>query len=135
MVEDTLVGNVVFKDPLTPAMIEAGEALMHKLDEMGVPISAAFWFFDVEIPDWRFMFASTESGLVVQRKIREAIDQLQIDREIIPRDSIRVYATHDDLIRRLRRALHTGDGLSRIRLRRDYADGRYIEDALVYRAA
>jgi hypothetical protein len=139
MVEDALVGNVVFKEPLTPAMMDAGEALMRQLDQMAAPITVAFWFFDAEIAEWRFMFASPEvsvdGGRGVQRRVQEALDILHIAPDVIPRSSIRVFPIHDDLVRRLRTALHTGDDVKRIRLRRDYAEGRYVEDALVYRAA
>jgi hypothetical protein len=129
----------VLKEQLTPAMIDAGADLTAKLDEMGLPLSAAFWMFDVEISEWRLVFASPEMNTLgpheVYAKIGQAIDQLGAKAEALPFTFISLLSPDADLVRRLTTAIPTGPGVSRIRFRKNVANGRFIEDALIYRAA
>jgi hypothetical protein len=61
-------------------MIDAGAALTQKLDESGLPVTTALWFFDSEIVEWRLLFASPEMGSegprAVYRKIFAALSEL-----------------------------------------------------------
>ena len=55
-----MVENTVIKEQLTPEMIDAGARLTQQLDESGLPIQVAMWFFMPEINEWRLLFASPE---------------------------------------------------------------------------
>jgi hypothetical protein len=132
MVENTLV-----KEQLDSAMIDAGAALTEKLDELGVPTTAAFWFFISDINEWRLLFASPDVSAKGSRnfyeKIHLAIEQLGEKASAIPLLGVSVLDDHADLVQKLRTAVSTGPGTKRIRFSKNVADGRFIDDALIYR--
>lgn len=134
MVEDAMV-----KEQLTDTMADTGAALISKLDEMGLEITAAFWLFDSEVNEWKLHISAPEERekgpLVVLKKVFEALDTLGPDAVNMMRFSIGLLGSQSELVRRLRTALHTGPGIERIRFKKSVADGTYIEDALIYRAA
>jgi hypothetical protein len=131
--------NIVVKDQLTNEMIEAGADLTRKLDELGVPIDAALWFFSPEINEWRLLFASPELDVKgpreVYRKVHAAIEDLGEQSSTIPLSLISLLGPTADLLQLLRAAVHTGPGIHRIRFTRNMINGRFIEDAFVYRVA
>ena len=65
--------NAVVNDQLTDAMVETGAELTRKLDESGVPPSAALWLFTPEINEWRLVFASAEVSAHGPKKVYERI--------------------------------------------------------------
>ncbi|MGH7576054.1 MAG: hypothetical protein ACREM1_13130 [Longimicrobiales bacterium] len=127
------------KEQLTDAMIEGGAALTRKLDEMGVPVTTALWMFDAEINEWRLIFASpevSEVGLrLVLRKIDQAIDELGDAAAAVPYLAIDAMDADADLARRLRGAVRVDPEGKGVRVRRTVVNEKYIDDALVYRAA
>lgn len=129
--------NTVVKEQLTEAMIEAGEKLTHKLDELEVPTTAAFWFFDPEVNEWRLFFASPEAETSGPRqvygKIRDALAQLGKYSASVPFSSVGLLDTDADLIRLLRMTVNTGGTINRIRFSKNVINGHYIDDALIYR--
>ncbi len=131
--------GMVVKEQLTDAMIDAGAELTRKLDERGLSITAALWLFDPELGEWRLFFASPETGskgpLAVYAVIHEAIDELGDKATAAPMSVIGLLGTEAELVRRLRTAFHTGQDVRRIRLKKSVADGHFVEDALIYRAA
>jgi hypothetical protein len=62
-------------------MIQSGAELTAKLDQIGVPVVAALWFFVPEINEWRLLFASpevsTQEPRTVYEKIRRAVEELE----------------------------------------------------------
>ena len=129
--------NTVVKEYLTEAMIEAGAKLTAKLDEMGLPLAAAMWFFNPEINEWRLLFASTEVSeagpLSVYEKIQEARQALGDAVAAAPFAVIGLLDANQELVKRLRSALRTEGGVSRIRFTKNVVHGHFIEDALIYR--
>jgi hypothetical protein len=131
--------NTVVKEQLTDEMIEAGAALTQKLDDLGVQIPVAMWFFEPEINEWRLLFASpqvsAEGPQVVYRKIHEARQALGPEAERLPFSAIGLLATNHRLVQLLRSALRTGPGVSRVRFSKNVINGQFIDDALIYRNA
>ena len=130
--------NTVVKEYLTEEMIEAGEKLTAKLDEMGLPIAAAMWFFMAENNEWRLLFASSEVSTAgprsVYEKIQEARQALAEQVGAAPFSAIGLLDSNDQLVQLLRVALQTGGGgVSRIRFSKNVINGHFIEDALIYR--
>ena len=125
------------KEYLTEEMIEAGEALTAKLDEMGLPVAAALWFFRVEDNEWRLLFASSEVSTVgprsVYKRIQEAMQALGEKVEAVPFSAIGLLDANDQLVQLLRVALKTSGSVSRIRFSKNAINGHFIEDALIYR--
>ena len=130
MVEDAMVTEL-----LTEPLIEAGSALVSKLDEMGLPVQAALWLFDPEVNEWKLRISSKEArekgSLAIYPKIDEALEAIGPGEKDVPLLGINLIDPKSELIRRLR----TGPGIKRIRFKKNVADGTYIEDALIYRAA
>jgi hypothetical protein len=131
--------NTVVKEQLTDAMIEAGAHLTEKLDELGLPVPVAMWFFMPEINEWRLLFASpkvsTDGSLQVYKLIQEALKTLGGEAERIPLSAISLIDTNHELVQLLKIALQTGAGVSRVRFSRNVINGHFIEDALIYRSA
>ena len=129
--------NTVVKDQLTSAMVEAGAALARKLDEMGVATTAALWFFEPELNEWRLIFASSEVASrgprEIYEKIQLAIGQLKDKAAAVPLSAVVLMDSNADLIRLLRVALKTGSEMSEIRFSKNVINGHFIDDALIYR--
>lgn len=134
MVKDTLV---VLKEQLTPEMIEAGARLIEKLDESGVSVPLAMWFFDAEINEWRLLFSSPElsptGSLPVYEKIQEIRKALGARREDVPFSMIMVLPPYREPIRWFKDGPRIGPDLSWVRMKKEVVDGHYIDDALIYR--
>ena len=132
-----MVENTVVKEQLTDAMIDAGTELTQQLDRMGISTTAALWLFAPEINEWRLCLASPEVTVAgpraVYEKIWQALDQLKDKASAAPLSVIRVLDADDELVRLLRLAVRTGPGVSRLRFTKNAINGRYIEDALIYR--
>ncbi len=121
-------------------MIEAGAELTAKLDEVGLPITAALWLFTPELNEWRLLFASPEVNSAgprgVYEKIRQAVEALGTKGASVPLSIIGVLDAEADLARLLKVAIRTPEsGLGRIRFSKNVINGHFIDDALIYRAA
>jgi hypothetical protein len=118
-------------------MIEAGAELTRKLEEDGLPISAALWSFMPESNEWRLLFASSDVGSKGPREVYEtirlAISQLGPNAALVPLSTVSVLDDGADLVKVLRRLVRTGPGIARIRVSRNVINGHFIDDALVYR--
>lgn len=131
--------NGVVKEQLTPEMIDAGAVLTKSLDDLGLPVQAAFWLFDAEINEWRLVIASSDAATkgprAVYRSIQEAIDQLGASVAAVPFSAIRVVEPGAELVRLLGSAVRTGSGIVRVRFQKNVINGHFIDDALIYRTA
>jgi len=129
----------VVKEQLTAEMIEAGAELTQSLDDLGLPVQAAFWLFDPEINEWRLVIASSEAAArgprAVYGRIQEALDQLGAQASAAPFSAIRVVEPGAELVRLLGTAVRTGSGIGRIRFQKNVINGHFIDDALIYRSA
>jgi hypothetical protein len=131
--------NTVVKEQLTDEMIEAGAKLTQKLDELGLPILVAMWFFQSDINEWRLLFSSpllpAEGPRTVYEKIEEARKALGTQAERLPLSAIGLIGTNHQLVQLVRTGLPTGPGVSRVRFSKNVINGHFIDDALIYRSA
>jgi hypothetical protein len=131
--------NTVVKEQLSEEMIEAGARLTTKLDEMGLPMTAAMWFFEPEINEWRLLIASPKLSSTGPRDVYEAIQKarhaLGQEAAAVPMSVIGLIDANHELVQLLRTAMHTGGGVARVRFSRNVINGHFIEDALIYRIA
>lgn len=131
--------NTVVKEYLTDAMIEGGAEFTSRLDETALTATAAYWFFDTEINEWLFMVVSPEISTKgprwVYEQIYKALAKMGPKANVFPFAGIRILEPRADLPRALSATFHTGPEVRRIRLHKEVVDNRYVEDALVYRAA
>ena len=131
--------NTVVKEQLTDEMIEAGAQLTQKLDELGMEVSVALWFFISDINEWRLLFASprlsADGPIEVYKKVEEARKLLGVQAERLPLSEVGLIDTNSQLFQLLRMAVRTGPGIARIRFSKNVINGQFIDDALIYRIA
>jgi hypothetical protein len=128
--------EILVKESLTPEMVRVGEQIVRALDNSRWPVVSAFWLFDPEQNRWRLIIASPEVGLQGPRNayihIGKALQELHTG-EISLHD-ISVRSPDDKLVKIFASAVSTGPEMSGIRFSRNAIDGRYIEDAFIYRS-
>ena len=125
-----MVGTTLVKE-----WIEAGKRLTQALDEANFRFVASLWFYDPDTDDWRLIIASPlfdqEGPLGAYRAIQTVLDSLQ--QEDLRLSNISVVSPDHHLIKLLRVALKTGEGISGIRFTRNRIKDQFIEDAYIYR--
>ena len=117
--------------------MNAGAELTHRLDEANWPVVASFWYFVPEQNQWKLVFASprllSDGPALAYYKIRLASATL---REQFPSlKQIAVVSPDDEVVRALSLAVDTGWTISGIRFSHNTINGRFIEDAYLYRVA
>ena len=55
-----MASAALVKQDLTPEMIRAGAYLVRALDTANIPVTAAFWLYYGDDPDWRLRIVSPE---------------------------------------------------------------------------
>jgi hypothetical protein len=132
MAEEILVG-----DQLTGEMIECGKQLVLVLDKLHVLVKGAFWLL---LPDqrlWRLVIASPEVATsgpkAMYRKVAAAMKRIPTGVPTIGAKDISVVEYNDPIVQPLHNLLKTGPGLSGIRMSRSVVNGKWIEDAYLYR--
>jgi len=132
-----MVTEMVVKESLSDRMISAGSELIRRLDETGLVIPAALWFYDLESNDWRLIIASPDvhgKGLkTVYKDVQSVLRTTPEDQSIISLKDISVVDSSDPLVSLLKIGLRTGGGISGIRFSRNMINGTLIEDAYIYR--
>jgi hypothetical protein len=126
--------EILVKEPLTENMIADGAALTRKLDEWGWPMVAAFWYFETEANDWKLMISSAK----VNEGPRKAYELIGQALDALPGTSIKLHSTtlvapDHPLVRTLASAIQPGPDSMGIQIRRRSINGRYVEDAYLYR--
>jgi hypothetical protein len=125
MAEETLV-----KENLTAEMIRGGEALTQKLDALGWPVAAAFWYFETEANEWTLMIASPRVTIDGPLGAYEAVQQALtgLEKHFTSLEYIRLLAPEHALVQTMASALQAGARNAGIRVSRTAIDGHYIED-------
>jgi hypothetical protein len=128
--EETLV-----KENLDETMIQGGEALTRKLDELGWPVVAAFWYFERDENRWKLILASPRVSLDGPKKSYEAISSAlsTLHQHLTALQFITVVPPEHPLVKTLALVARTSSNISGMRLSRITVDGQYIEDAYLYR--
>jgi hypothetical protein len=131
-----MVTEMVAKESLSERMISAGTELTRRLDEAGLMVSAALWFFEPDSNYWRLIIASPDvltKGLkTIYKEVQSVLRSIPEDQSI-PLKDISVVDSNDPLISLLRIAIKIGDGISGTRFSRNMINGTLIEDSYIYR--
>lgn len=129
--------EVVVKQSLSEEMITAGAELTRRLDEARFIVLASLWFFTPETGGWRFVIGSpevrTRGPRWAYKKVQSVTSRMPNAQAKIPLKDITVIDSNDPLIKLLKVAIKTGDGLSGIRFTNNVINGTPIEDAYIYR--
>jgi len=126
---------------LRQELIDAGAALVRKLDESGLPPDAAFWFYFTDAQAWKLVLAEVKVGRdgpkEVYRRIQRLLGKEPKQFAALSLDDVTLVkpdALVVNLLRTaLRTSLRTGPGISGLRFSNNAIDGTVIEDAYIYR--
>jgi len=116
-------------------MIRGGDALTRKLDELGWPVVASFWFFERDENRWKLILASPQVDIKGPKKSYEAIsDALSaLHEHFTALQFITVVPPDHPLVKTLALATQAGSDITGTRISRNMINGQYIDDAYVYR--
>ncbi|HEY7460897.1 MAG TPA: hypothetical protein VIC59_03350 [Gemmatimonadota bacterium] len=125
------------KADLNEKMISAGAQLLKQLGRAGFPVGAAVWLYDGDADRWRLVVAphSRAQGFSVPgARLEEAIRSTPGGARIFTPGNVRALQDRSALARLLRRIVKTeSDGGEASRAPEGAIDGRYLEDAFIYR--
>ena len=129
--------DVVVKESLSEGMVRSGADLTRQLDEAGWPVTASLWLYDPDSNQWRLLLASPTVGTGGPRKayaaIQDVLSAASGDAAALALDDVGVLPDDDSLVQLLRAAMATGPGIAGTRFNRNVINGRFIEDAYIYR--
>ena len=132
-----MVTEMLVKESLSEQMICAGSDLIRRLDEAGLKVSGALWFYEPDSNDWRLIIVSPEvraKGVkTVYKEVQAVVRSIPVEQSIISLKDISVVDPNDPLISTLKIAVQTGDAISGIRFSRNMINGTLIEDSYIYR--
>jgi len=132
-----MVTEILVKESLSEQMISAGSDLIRRLDEAGLKVSGALWFYETDSNDWRLIIVSPDvraKGVkTVYEEVQSVVRATPGDQSIISLKDISVVDSDDSLISLLKIAIKTDNGISRIRFSRNMINGTLIEDSYIYR--
>ena len=119
---------------LTPEMILAGADFVRALDAANIPVTAAFWLYYGDEPDWRLRIVSPEveklGTLAFYRKLGEQMRAL--GRTELTSNNITAMSPDDRLVAALRKTLNV-PGIASLRYKGNVFNGIFFPDALIYR--
>lgn len=115
--------------------VEAGQRLLHHLDEALFKVSAAFWFFSSERQDWRLWIATPVVDEAGKRGAYLRLGDVlrAAEPELLMHPVVHLVSPKEKLIRSLRRIFGKTASVEGMRLGNNIVDGIFIEDAYVYR--
>ena len=127
--------DIVVKEVLTDEMKRDGAALTRALDEAGWPVVASFWYYESDDNFWKLMLASPRvstygPGEGYDAVIR-ALDALHESRKKLKH--ITVVEPNNAIVTALASEVQTGWTIVGKLHTARAIDGRYIDDAYLYR--
>ena len=115
--------------------LERGAEILEILENAGIKINVAFWFYSSEYEDWRLALASREfddAGLPeARRRLVNALSSANFGADKTP--PILLLPMADSTVRELRRIFGKARSVEGMRLGGQMVGHRFIEDAYVYR--
>jgi hypothetical protein len=115
---------------LVGSEVEGGRALLNALDEAGVPVRGAFWFYYPELDRWKLIVVSPDAERGARDLYLKAIDlKPALDLALVE------FTPPSSPIFKALSGLMRIDGASTVRMSQNMLNGVYVEDALIYRLA
>ena len=122
---------------LTDHMIEAGDAVVRRLDKAGLHPDAAFWLYFPEPRTWKLVLAEAkldqQGPRAIYGQIQEIMSAQGEESGGISLDSVTLAKPDAPIVSLLRSAIRTGTGIAGIRFTNNVINGTLIEDAYIYR--
>ena len=124
------------KDTLNSDMIDAGRALIEKLTNQNLQLTAALWFYFADPNIWRLILASqivkTKGPRAMYEKVQSVIRAASNEFPSLELSDITVVSPDDNLIIQFKSAIQIV-GISGVRFSNNTINGRVIEDAYIYK--
>lgn len=124
---------------LTKELIDAGAALVKKLDERGMAPDAAFWLFSPEDQTWKLLLSEVKLAQkgpkAAYSEIQKVLDKYAKELSDLRLDDLVLEKPDARIVELIRKAVRTGPGVTGIRFKNNVIDGTLIDDAYIYRAA
>lgn len=124
------------KDTLTLDMIDAGRALIEKLADQDLQLSAALWFYFAEQDNWKLILASqivkVQGPRAMYKKVQSAIHGSADELSNLELSDIAAVSPDETIITQFKSAIRI-DGVGGMRFTNNTIDGRVIEDAYIYK--
>ena len=127
--------EILVKETLSPKMISSGRALLSRLDAAGWRPSSALWLFDAEQNRWEMILASPDVEQRGPRPGYEIVRGILADARYpaLALADVSIVPTRNEIVKALSLAVNVSGG-SGVRMSRNAINGRYIEDAYIYRS-
>ena len=117
--------------------IDAGAALVRRLDAVGMQLDAAFWFYFPDIDAWKLVIAEVKVAKKgpkqVYREIQKLLRKYGSDFPELSLEDVTLAKPGAPIVSLLKVALKTGPGMSGIRFTDNVINGMHIDDAYIYR--
>ncbi|HEV2884867.1 MAG TPA: hypothetical protein VGW36_08415 [Pyrinomonadaceae bacterium] len=127
-----MVGTLLRKE-----LIDAGAALIRKLDESGLQPDAAFWYYFPDAQVWKLVVVEVKVGKrgpkEIYRQIQRMLGKMKNEVTELSLDDLALAKPDSPLVTLLRTAVQTGSGIHGIRFSNNVVNGTVIEDAYIYR--
>lgn len=124
---------------LTKEMIEAGAALVLKLDDSDIQPDAAFWLYYSDDQKWKLVLAevtlAAEGPMRIYKKIQETLLNYPDQFNELSLQDITLAKPDSATVKSLRHAVQAGPGTSGVRFTNNVIDGNLIDDVYIYRLA
>ena len=124
------------KRTLVDMDIKGGQRMLEILDESNLKISSAFWFYVVDVEEWRLFFATSEVDSQGPKKVYSKVQKVinKYSNEInIPLEVVTLISPKNQLNVLLKMAINTGSGMSGVRFSGNVINGFLIKDSYLYR--
>lgn len=125
------------ENQLRKELIDAGAALVKRLDESGLQPDAAFWFYFPDANVWKLVVAEVKVGKKgpkeIYRQIQRMLTKMKDELADLSLDDLALSKPDAPLVTLLRTAIQTGSGIHGVRLTNNVINGTVIEDAYIYR--
>lgn len=124
---------------LTNEMIEAGAALIRKMDKRGIRPDAAFWLYSTEQQTWKLVIAEFKVGIKGPKEFYRRIQEILAtspEPEIVDNvslDDVTLVKPDEPIVALLRKAIRTSPDITGIRFKNNVINGTLIDDAYIYR--
>jgi len=134
-----MVEEVVVTRTLTNEMIKAGREITRRLDQAGILVRSAAWWYMPESKTWRLLIASpkvkTDGRTKVYHKIQTVLSKIPDDEPRVALKDITAVECDDPRISSLRSMYKTErTSLSGVSVTASAVDGHFIDDAFIYRS-
>jgi hypothetical protein len=135
-----MADEIVVKEPLTSEMIEAGKNLIERLDEEQFNVTSSFWWYTVDVGEWRLVIASpvvdTHGPKAAYEQVLRVLSDMPQVSSLVSLRNIAILSPREHVVRLIGSFTQTPpDNFASIRISRSWINNQKVEDAYIYRAA